>query len=264
MQGEAGGREGEAARWRTGQWGWKGAPRRADGIRDRGHGRGSGPDLDNGKPVLATQGAATEAKLEVVAVTRMKGQLRDGGPCGASDAIGGRRRAKCGGPAFGQIGSRSPRPSNPPAPRPPGERWRPRPPGLLPEPSLAAGPLPGGFSSPGPTSTLRAVHQGLRILPFHWALLTDAICQTSPLFVLGNRCEKNVFSLHLIASLTDTTQPAILGWGNQPFFFFFFNDDYFFHQSWFTVFCQLSTVRPADPVPHPRTHSFSSHDHAPS
>ena len=43
------------------------------------------------------------------------------------------------------------------------------------------------------------------------------------------------------------------------FFFFhiFYNDFYFFHYSWFTVFCQLSTVQQSDPVTHIYIHSFS-------
>ena len=32
--------------------------------------------------------------------------------------------------------------------------------------------------------------------------------------------------------------------------FFFFNDFYFFHDRWFTVFYQFSTVQQGDPVTH--------------
>ena len=45
---------------------------------------------------------------------------------------------------------------------------------------------------------------------------------------------------------------------------FFNNDFYFFHYSWFTVFCQFSTVQQGDPVTHTCVHSFFSHYHAPS
>ena len=41
--------------------------------------------------------------------------------------------------------------------------------------------------------------------------------------------------------------------------FFFFNDFYFFHDSWFTVFRQFSTVQQGDPVTHPCIHSFSQY-----
>ena len=41
------------------------------------------------------------------------------------------------------------------------------------------------------------------------------------------------------------------------FFFFFLNGFYFFHQSWFTVFCQFSTIQQGDPVRHTCIHSFS-------
>ena len=33
-----------------------------------------------------------------------------------------------------------------------------------------------------------------------------------------------------------------------PGFFSRLSDFYFFHHSWFTVFCQFSTVQPSDPV----------------
>ena len=39
----------------------------------------------------------------------------------------------------------------------------------------------------------------------------------------------------------------------NPYFFFlilFYNDFYSFHYSWFTVFCQFSTVQQGDPVTH--------------
>ena len=44
------------------------------------------------------------------------------------------------------------------------------------------------------------------------------------------------------------------------------NDFYFFHYSWFTVFCQFSTVQQGDPVTHTCVHSFSHIilHHAPS
>ena len=42
---------------------------------------------------------------------------------------------------------------------------------------------------------------------------------------------------------------------------FFFNDFYFLHYSWFTVFCQFSTIQQSDPVTqthiHTYIHSFS-------
>ena len=38
--------------------------------------------------------------------------------------------------------------------------------------------------------------------------------------------------------------------------YYFLNDFYFFHYSWFTVFCQFSTVQQGDPVTHTCTHSF--------
>ena len=38
----------------------------------------------------------------------------------------------------------------------------------------------------------------------------------------------------------------------------------FFHYSWFTVFCQFSTVQHGDPVTHTCIHSFFSHYHATS
>jgi len=49
-------------------------------------------------------------------------------------------------------------------------------------------------------------------------------------------------------------------------YFVFFNDLYFFHYSWFTVFCQFSTVQQSDPVTHTYIHSFSHIilHHAPS
>ena len=37
----------------------------------------------------------------------------------------------------------------------------------------------------------------------------------------------------------------------------FYNDFYFFHDSWFTVSCQFSTVQQGDPVTHTCIHSFS-------
>ena len=46
------------------------------------------------------------------------------------------------------------------------------------------------------------------------------------------------------------------------FISFFNNDSYFFHYSWFTVFCQFSTVQQGDPVTHTCIHSFFSHYHA--
>ena len=45
---------------------------------------------------------------------------------------------------------------------------------------------------------------------------------------------------------------------------FIYNDFYFFHDSWFTVFCQFSTVQHGDPVKHTCIPSFFSHYHAPS
>ena len=50
----------------------------------------------------------------------------------------------------------------------------------------------------------------------------------------------------------------------DSFFFFIYDDFYFFHCSWFTVFCQFSTVQQGDPVTHTCTHAFFSHYHAPS
>ena len=41
------------------------------------------------------------------------------------------------------------------------------------------------------------------------------------------------------------------------FFFFFRNDFYCFYYSWFTVFCQFSTVQPGDPGIHIYTLFFS-------
>ena len=38
----------------------------------------------------------------------------------------------------------------------------------------------------------------------------------------------------------------------------------FFHYSWFTVFCQFSTVQHGDPITHTCIHSFFSHYHGPS
>ena len=38
----------------------------------------------------------------------------------------------------------------------------------------------------------------------------------------------------------------------------------FFHYSWFTVFCQFSSVQHGDPVIHTCIHSFISHYHVPS
>ena len=40
-------------------------------------------------------------------------------------------------------------------------------------------------------------------------------------------------------------------------FLFILNIFYFFHHSWFTVFCQFSTVKQDDPVTHMYIHSFS-------
>ena len=37
---------------------------------------------------------------------------------------------------------------------------------------------------------------------------------------------------------------------------YFLNDFYFLHHSWFTVFCQFSTVQQGDPVTHAYIHSF--------
>ena len=45
--------------------------------------------------------------------------------------------------------------------------------------------------------------------------------------------------------------------GGVQFILFFKNDFYFFHCSWFTVFCQFSTVQQSDPVTHKYIHSFS-------
>ena len=53
-------------------------------------------------------------------------------------------------------------------------------------------------------------------------------------------------------------------------YFFFFSTVHgififiliFFHYSWFTVFCQFSTVQQGDPVTHTSIHSFFSHYHA--
>ena len=44
---------------------------------------------------------------------------------------------------------------------------------------------------------------------------------------------------------------------SETYLDFFFNDFYFFHHSWFTVFCQFSTVQQGDPVTHTYIHSFS-------
>jgi len=40
-------------------------------------------------------------------------------------------------------------------------------------------------------------------------------------------------------------------------YFLIFNDFYFFHYSWFTVFCQFSTIQQSDPVTHMYLYSFS-------
>ena len=45
---------------------------------------------------------------------------------------------------------------------------------------------------------------------------------------------------------------------------FFFNKYFkFFHYSWFTMFCQFSTVQQCDSITHTCIHSFFSHYHAP-
>ena len=36
----------------------------------------------------------------------------------------------------------------------------------------------------------------------------------------------------------------------KAFFLLIYNDFYFFHYSWFTVFCQFSTVQQGDPFRH--------------
>ena len=56
--------------------------------------------------------------------------------------------------------------------------------------------------------------------------------------------------------------PWFLFFKNLFFFFIFFftcslfNDFYFFYYSWFTVFCQISTVQQSDPVTQTCIHSF--------
>ena len=47
-------------------------------------------------------------------------------------------------------------------------------------------------------------------------------------------------------------------------FFFIYNDFYFFHYSWFTVFCQFSTLQQSDPIENTCMHSFFSHYHTSS
>ena len=53
---------------------------------------------------------------------------------------------------------------------------------------------------------------------------------------------------------------------NKIIIYSFFSciDFYFFHYSWFTVFCQFSTVQQGDLVTYTCIHSFFSHYHAPS
>ena len=48
------------------------------------------------------------------------------------------------------------------------------------------------------------------------------------------------------------------------YFLSFNNDFYFFHYSWFTVFCQFSTIQQDDPVTHECIHYFFSHYYSPS
>ena len=48
------------------------------------------------------------------------------------------------------------------------------------------------------------------------------------------------------------------------FVYFFKYNDFFFPYSWFTVFCQFSTVQHGDPVTHTCIGSFFSHYLAPS
>ena len=72
---------------------------------------------------------------------------------------------------------------------------------------------------------------------------------------------EDVFSISLCIPLSESLHVRGFFQNQEETSFFKnfvnFNDFYFFRYSWFTVFCQFSTVQQNDPVTHTYIHSFS-------
>ena len=90
-------------------------------------------------------------------------------------------------------------------------------------------------------------------------------CSHVVMLALGMGVEIMLVMMLVKAENKTAIQYDINAWRNVLFtYLFLLTILIFFHHSWFTVFCQFSTVQQGDPVTYTHIHSFFPHFHAPS